>query len=408
VSCKRLVSILLVFCIACKAPTAKREPEPVTTKTGGPKVRATVVTIETRLQPSNKTLTHTLVIANDRARSDDELDSWRLFDLKENRVTFVDDVARTYRVETLDSLLARRRTTDDGSLPEGLPSARFATTAARQTLQGVETTQALLTLGSYRRELWVGNHPSIPPQLFAMMAGSESRSSALAGLATAAESSLLNLRGFPLAEHSELPYDDNRKLVVDRTVTHIEQKDVPAAFLNVSSDYKQLPALPAPAARTQNTPRRSVHPARGAAALPSVVSMSATVPVTTTGTATTATAAAIDSAAATAGNAPAATTSTPVEPKPAATAPVVKKPGPRSEKTQAEPGKKKQVAPAGSVKKATAKKPASSKSTGKPAGTKPSVKKAPVKTAPKPAAKKTTAKKQPAKKKVTTPPTENP
>ena len=73
-SCKRLFSILLVFCIACKAPSAKREPEPVTTKTGGPKVHATVVTIESKLQPGNRALTNTLTIAGDRARSDDELD----------------------------------------------------------------------------------------------------------------------------------------------------------------------------------------------------------------------------------------------------------------------------------------------------------------------------------------------
>jgi len=43
----------------------------------------TVVTIQTTIQPANKTYTHTLVIANDRARSSDEVDEWRLFDFRE-------------------------------------------------------------------------------------------------------------------------------------------------------------------------------------------------------------------------------------------------------------------------------------------------------------------------------------
>ena len=60
-------------------------------------MRATVVTIRTTLQPANKNFTHSLMIANNLARSGDEVDAWRLFDLKKKQVTFVDDIAKTYR-----------------------------------------------------------------------------------------------------------------------------------------------------------------------------------------------------------------------------------------------------------------------------------------------------------------------
>ena len=53
-----------------------------------------VLTIETTIQPSNKKIAHSLTIANDRARSGDELDRWRLFDLKANTVTYVDNIRR--------------------------------------------------------------------------------------------------------------------------------------------------------------------------------------------------------------------------------------------------------------------------------------------------------------------------
>lgn len=360
-SCKRLFSILLVFCIACKAPSAKREPEPVTTKTGGPKVHATVLTIESKLQPGNRTLVHTLTVAGDRARSDDELDSWRLFDLKENRVIFVDDIARTYRVEPYPTLLARRRAVDDGALPEGLPAAKFATTSMKRTLQGIETTQSLLTLGAYRRELWIGTHPSIPAQLFAMMIGSDSRSAQLAGLARNAESAMLDLRGFPLAEHAELAFDDNQKLVLDRAVTQIVQKDVAAALVNVPSDYKQIPSLAPPPPQPHTTPRRSVTRHTEGAAKPVPVApptatdttgtLTSTAPATTTQAPGTATSAATSTTGT-------ASTTTAAEKKPAVTAkPTPKKAEPKKAVVKKPTTKKTppRVAPKTTPKKSTKK-----------------------------------------------------
>jgi len=130
-----------------------------------PQVRATVITIETKVQPDNKTFTHSIVIAGDKARSLDELDHWRLFDLKANTITFVDDIAKSYRIEPF------------------APEKRMETIeATRQTepLQGVTATLWTARAGGYARQLWIGNHPAIPPQLFSMMTG-------------------IKLQGFPLA-----------------------------------------------------------------------------------------------------------------------------------------------------------------------------------------------------------------
>jgi len=46
----------------------------------------------------------------------------------------------------------------------------------------------------------------------------------------------IKLQGFPLAEHAELPYS-NKKLVVDKTVTRIESKDVPASLFEIGRAY---------------------------------------------------------------------------------------------------------------------------------------------------------------------------
>ncbi len=188
---KGLILALLAFA-ACKAEVKRAVVAAV------PQVRAIVITIETKIQPQNKTFTHSIVIAGDKARSLDELDRWRLFDLKANTVTVIDEIAKSSRTEPVDLV----KNAHD-----------FNASGETKPLQGVIATLWTTRKGGYVRQLWIGNHPAIPPQLFSMMSG-------------------IKAQGFPLAEHAELPYL-NKKLVLDRTVTRIESKDVPASLFVV-------------------------------------------------------------------------------------------------------------------------------------------------------------------------------
>jgi len=184
-----------------------------------PQMQATVVTIQTVLQPQNKTFLHSIVIAQGRARSSDEVDRWRLFDVELNRVTVVDDVAKTYYAASIDGAPA--------SAGEDRLKPVVQSTGAKRIIQGVETTQYLVRLGGYQRELWIGSPPAIPPTLFGML--------------NASDDGLSKLRGFPMVDHAELPYG-NAKMVVDRIVIKIEQRNVPQSSLNIPGDYKQITA----------------------------------------------------------------------------------------------------------------------------------------------------------------------
>jgi len=229
--------ILLLF--SCAQP-ARQPAQP----SNEPKIHATVVTIQTSIQPANKTYTHTLFIANDRARSGDEVDEWRLFDFARKRVTFVDDLTGTYRNEPFDEVVTSHRAGMARSVPDEMPRAQFSVTGAQKTLQGVAARQSIIRLGAYQRELWIASHPLIPEGLFAMLQASEPVSSPLAGVMRAVDEALLGVKGFPIADHAELPYE-NQKLVVDNTIVKIDQRDVPASWLNVRVDYKELKAVPA-------------------------------------------------------------------------------------------------------------------------------------------------------------------
>jgi hypothetical protein len=229
-----LLALSLFF--ACNKPSAQAPSAP---KNNGPAIRATVVTIQTTIQPANKTYSHELVIANNRARSTDEADQWRLFDFAQKQVTFVDDIAHTVRVQSFADAIATRRAAVAHPVPDGMPRAQFVVTNEQKTLQGVPTKQSVIRLGAYQRELWIGSHPLIPHGLFAMLQASEPASSPLAGITRAADEALLEVQGFPLADHAELPYE-NKKLVVDNTVTKIEQRDVPATLLAVDNKYSAV------------------------------------------------------------------------------------------------------------------------------------------------------------------------
>jgi hypothetical protein len=230
---------------ACKpAPTPARPRQQV------PQIRATVVTIRTTLQPQNKTFTHSLVIAEGRARSGDEVDSWRLYDTREKKVTFVDDVAKTSRSVPFAALIDARRKALATPVHAPVPHAQIAATGAKRVLHGVEAAERVVRLGGYERRLWIAKHPAVPDELFAMSRASAPPSSPLAGIMHAVDGELMSVQGFPLLDRAELPYG-KKKMVVERSVVKIEQKDVPASWLTIAKDYKDL-TVTTPAARPRS------------------------------------------------------------------------------------------------------------------------------------------------------------
>lgn len=234
----RLLLLLLAITIACK-PAPKQPSKPG----AGPQVNGTVLTIRTAI--GDQVANHELVIANGRARSTNEQDVWRLFDTKANTVTFVDDIEKTIRTESLDALLGKRRATLAAAVPSHYPRARL-THGERKAILGVNAQQAVVELGAYRRELWIAEHPQIPAGLFAMMLASDAPASPLAPIMQRVDEELLRVRGFPLADKAELPFGKG-KSVVDRSVAGIAPRQVPEAMLAIPRDYRDLTPKPAPA-----------------------------------------------------------------------------------------------------------------------------------------------------------------
>lgn len=235
------VALLLSIAIfnACKpAP-----PQPAAPKAAGPTVRATVVTIRTTMTPESRTQTRTLVIVGDKARDTGEHEVWRLLDTKANTVTFVDEIERTIRTESMKTILAKRRAIMANGLPAHYPRVRLLRPGTKRPLQGVTAELLVIESGAYKRELWLGEHPAIPRGLFAMMYASDPPTLPLAPMMRAVDEALIDTRGFPLADHAEVPVSKDR-LIVDRAVISIAVRDVPQTLVAIPKGYRDVTPKP--------------------------------------------------------------------------------------------------------------------------------------------------------------------
>lgn len=226
----------LLVCIACNQPAPQRAK---IAARGEPQVSATVVTIQTSVQPANKTMAHEVVIAGDRARDMTDTDAWRLIDLKQNTVTFVDDISKSFRTVPIKSIVTQRLAAHDAPPGDPMPRVQFLATGAKRVLQGINASQYMVRVGGYQRELWFGDHPAVPSNLFAVLYASEQMPSRLNAMMRAVDLAMIGMHGVPLADHSELPYGKT-KLVVDHTVVKIERRNVPQSWLDISAAYKEI------------------------------------------------------------------------------------------------------------------------------------------------------------------------
>lgn len=235
----------IAIAIALVLTACKEAPAPGS-KTAGPQVRATVVTIRTTIEPEKKTTHHAIVIAGDRVRATNEFDLWRLYDLKTDSVTFVDDVERTVRTQPYTVLARDKVQALARELPSHYPEVSFEKTAESRVIHGVSAVRHDLAAGAWHRELWIAKHPSIPQRLFAMMTAAERVATPLAPMMRPAIESSMEAEGFPLLDRSEVTFGD-QTIVVTREVVKIEEKNVPEALVTLPKGYKDL--TPAPAKR---------------------------------------------------------------------------------------------------------------------------------------------------------------
>lgn len=222
---------MIVSIASCEgAPQVKVDGENV------PSVEARVLTIRVNI-PEERAFTTSFIVAGTKVRLGSEADRWRLFDLETGSVTFVDDVERTYRTESLGELVRRRRAALRRPLPDGLPRATITKTGASRSFNEIPAEHYLIQLGGYKREVWLSRQPLIDPRFFAMLIASEPIDPESAPAMVNVDVELSRLQGFPVFDRSEMPFGEG-SLVIERLLMSVETRRVPRSWIEIPGDYR--------------------------------------------------------------------------------------------------------------------------------------------------------------------------
>lgn len=226
-----LPMVLLVA--SCRQPAAPPE-------VSGPAVPARVLTIRTRIEPGDRTLLHRIVVAESRIRLTSEADRWRLFDFEARTVTTVDEINRTVQVEPFDLFFARKEDLFDESRPN-LPRAELIRTEKRGRIAGIEAVLYEIRLGGYVREIWLSTEPLVHEDFFPVWVATQNLDPAGAGVLRDVYRQLIELRGFPLLDRSEMRFG-GETLQIERRLMSVESTEVPENLLRVPLRYEVLGA----------------------------------------------------------------------------------------------------------------------------------------------------------------------
>lgn len=238
---KRLGGLLILAGALSCAPAGPPPDQPAARpQRRGPTVSATVLTIRESSHPPTRAFLHKVVIAGSKVRLGDEKDQWRLFDLDARTVTWVDDVTKTHRTLTLGELQRSR----ERQLRERIPAAGVRPVSVRMDPQarvvaGIPARRVVLELGGYMRELWLSEEPIAGPLFLRMLIASEPISEPWAGVMRDAQHALMNAQGFPVVDRSRLSWDDG-ELLFQRRLVKIQKREVPAEWVTIPPDYKDV------------------------------------------------------------------------------------------------------------------------------------------------------------------------
>lgn len=193
-----------------------------------------------------------VVLADEKMRIGDEADRWRLFDLRDDSVTFVDDIAKSYRTVSGVELRKAAVASSQTALPGPVSPATIVPGTEQRTIAGYEARPLFIQLGDYCRELWISDQMPVPKGFLALAFASELSEGPYAGVMRKVTPQLLAQQGFVVLDRSSVPAG-TRILLIETSLVRVEEGSIPAVWLSIPPGYTNLDA---PAAVKESPSRR--------------------------------------------------------------------------------------------------------------------------------------------------------
>jgi len=261
--CASLACLCLLFLSLGRCTEAKKQVSAAKERRAQanvPRVTATVLSYHVDLLPKKSSFNYLVAIDPEgKARIGDEADQWRLIDIPNRNVTFVNDSTQAYRTVGLATLVAERRKNVSGDLPAGVSRAVVTMTSSPETFRTWQARRITIAAGPYQRSLWISAKSLSPEPLLSLILFSEPLSTPYAAMLRDTSTVYENIRGMPVLDRSQMSWN-GQQLMIQRVLESVMSRRVPASWFLVPDGYRNLTA-PAVKGSSGNRPAASSPPA---------------------------------------------------------------------------------------------------------------------------------------------------
>jgi hypothetical protein len=221
-----LVVVLLSGTGCQQAPAPAESPAPAEAE-----VEARVYSFRVRVEPEGRETIERFAIHAGRLRLPGERLRWRLIDLREHTVVFVDELAKTAERKSFEEVLADLR--EASARDEGVPVARVVPGGEERELHGLRVDLYVMTLGSgYVRRLWITREPFIHEDVFLLLLATNPPSNRNLPALRELIELLDRIDGYPLLDQSEMTLADVEH-TIERSLIAVADQRVPAAWFEL-------------------------------------------------------------------------------------------------------------------------------------------------------------------------------
>jgi hypothetical protein len=222
-----LLAVILLCVAGCEEVVA---PEEVRVPNGAG-VEAKVYSFRVRVEPQGRDTIDRIAVHSQRLRLPGERLRWRLVDLQEHTVTFVDEIARTVERRSFAEILDDLR--ESATRDEGVPVARVVAGGQEQILHGQSVELYVMTLGSgYTRRLWITREPFIHEDIFLLLLATNPPSNRNLPALRELIGLFDRIDGYPLLDESAMTLSEVEH-TIERTLIAVADEIVPGAWFEL-------------------------------------------------------------------------------------------------------------------------------------------------------------------------------
>lgn len=211
------LSLAIFLLVSCGKGEKAESPAPPPADDA---VQALMLTYETVIMPEQKSIRFQVASDGAFVRLGNETENWRLFDTKNETITFVDQTSGIATEVTFQDALAERTRMLAAAPVEGAPSASIVE-GPGEPERGHPTHRVHIKVGTYSREIVLSTDRLLPDEFFAMKIATDPLDSRYASIMKDVMPVLVRQTGTLLSETNQLTFEEGEPITATTTLVSV-------------------------------------------------------------------------------------------------------------------------------------------------------------------------------------------